>query len=194
MLRIKHIIEEGKELDVIRDLFRAYEKELDEDICFQSFDEELKDPLKKYGPPSGDLILAYWEDEIAGCIALAKMKDAGACEMKRLYVKPSFRKNKIGRLLVEDLLSSAKEKNYKKMRLDTFLKLQAAVHLYQQFGFENISAYYNNPLPGCSVYGKKFVRQAYRIIYEEKRSLESRILLFGLHYHGHLELPYKPDA
>jgi hypothetical protein len=47
MLRIKHLIEEGKELDVIRDLFREYEKELDEDICFQSFDEELKKPVKK---------------------------------------------------------------------------------------------------------------------------------------------------
>ena len=154
MLRIKHIIEEGKELDIIRDLFREYEKELDEDICFQSFDEELKNPLKKYGPPSGDLVLAYWEDEIAGCIALTKMNEAEVCEMKRLYVKPSFRKNKIGRLLVEDLLSSAKEKKYKKMRLDTFLKLQAAVHLYQQFGFENISPYYNNPLPGV-VYMEK---------------------------------------
>jgi len=154
MLRIKHIIEEGKELDIIRDLFRAYEKELDEDICFQSFDEELKNPLKKYGPPSGDLVLAYWEDEIAGCVALTKTKEAAACEMKRLYVKPSFRKNKIGRLLVEELLSSAKERNYEKMRLDTFSKLQAAVHLYKQFGFENISAYYNNPLPGV-VYMEK---------------------------------------
>src|SRR5258705_1661872 len=156
MLRIKHIIEEGKELNVIRGLFREYEKELNEDICFQSFEEELKDPLKKYGPPSGDLILAYWDDEIAGCIALTKMKDSGACEMKRLYVKPSFRKNKIGKLLVEELLNSAKEKNYQKMRLDTFLKLQPAVHLYQQFGFENISAYYNNPLPGV-VYMEKIL-------------------------------------
>lgn len=154
MLRLKHIIEEGKELNVVRDLFREYEKELNEDICFQSFEEELKDPLKKYGPPTGDLLLAYWEDEIAGCIALTKMKEPGACEMKRLYVKPSFRKNKIGRLLVEDLLNSAKERGYKLMRLDTFLKLQAAIHLYQQFGFRNISAYYNNPLPGV-VYMEK---------------------------------------
>ena len=148
MLLIKHIMEEGKELNIIRDLFREYERELNEDICFQSFEEELKQPLKKYGPPDGDLLLAYWEDEIAGCIALTKMKEPGACEMKRLYVKPPFRKNKIGRLLVEELLSSAKEREYKLMRLDTFLKLQAAVHLYQQFGFKNISAYYNNPLPG----------------------------------------------
>jgi GNAT superfamily N-acetyltransferase len=154
MLRIKHILEESKELDIIRDLFREYEKELNEDICFQDFEEELKHPLKKYGPPSGDLLLAYWEDEIAGCIALSGMKEAGACEMKRLYVKPLFRKNKIGKLLVEDLLNSAKEKEYKKMRLDTFLKLQPAINLYQQFGFENISAYYNNPLPGV-VYMEK---------------------------------------
>jgi len=156
MLRIKHIIEEGEELNIIRDLFREYEKELNENICFQSFEEELKNPLKKYGPPSGDLILAYWDDEVAGCIALMKMKESGACEMKRLYVKPSFRKNKIGRLLIEDLLNSAKERDYKIMRLDTFLKLQPAVHLYQQFGFKNISAYYNNPLPGV-VYMEKML-------------------------------------
>jgi ribosomal protein S18 acetylase RimI-like enzyme len=156
MLRIKHIIEEGKELNTIRDLFREYEKELDEDICFQSFEEELKDPLKKYGPPAGDLMLAYWDDEIAGCIALMKMKEPRACEMKRLYVKPSFRKNNIGRLLIEDLLTSAKERDYKIMRLDTFFKLQAAVHLYQQFGFKDISAYYNNPLTGV-VYMEKML-------------------------------------
>jgi putative acetyltransferase len=154
MLRIKHIIEEGKELDIIRDLFREYEKELNEDICFQSFEEELKTPLKKYGSPDGDLMLAYWNDDVAGCIALTKMKDAGACEMKRLYVKPEFRKNRIGRILIEELLTSAKERNYEKMRLDTFLKLESAVHLYKKYGFENISAYYNNPLPNV-VYMEK---------------------------------------
>ena len=154
MLRIKHIIEEGSELDTIRELFHEYEKELNEDICFQSFEEELKHPLKKYGPPSGDLMLAYWEDDVAGCIALSKMKDEAACEMKRLYVRPVFRKNKIGRILIEELLTSAKERNYEKMRLDTFLKLEAAIHLYNKFGFKNISAYYNNPLPNV-VYMEK---------------------------------------
>ena len=154
MLLIKHIMVEGKDLDVIRDLFREYERELNEDICFQSFEEELKNPLEKYGLPDGDLMLAYWNDEVAGCIALTRMQEPGACEMKRLFVRPVFRKNKIGKILVEELLTSAKERKYEKMRLDTFLKLQAAVHLYKQFGFENISAYYNNPLPGV-VYMEK---------------------------------------
>jgi len=136
MLRIKHINEEGTELDLIRDLFREYEKELDENICFQKFDEELKDPLKKYGPPAGDLI------------------SDGICEMKRLYVRPVFRKNKIGKSLIENLIASAKSKGYSRMRLDSLTKLESAIRLYQEFGFKNISAYYDNPLAGV-VYMQK---------------------------------------
>lgn len=154
MLHIEHIITEGDKLDIIRNLFREYEKELDENICFQSFETELNDPLKKYGPPSGDLVLAYWNNEPAGCVALTRMKEDGACEMKRLYVKPSFRKNKIGVMLVEKLLISAKEKGYTTMRLDTLQKLESAIRLYKNFGFKNISAYYNNPLSGV-VYMEK---------------------------------------
>jgi len=131
MISIRHITEEGNELNIIRDLFRDYEKELDEDICFQSFEEELKDPLKKYGPPGGDILLAYWNHKIAGCIALTKLKEDRACEMKRLYVNPLFRKNKIGKILVEKLIASAKEKGYTAMRLDTLTKLEQAIRLYQ---------------------------------------------------------------
>lgn len=146
MLNIKHITKEGEELDIIRQLFREYEKELDENICFQRFEEELKDPLNKYGLPGGDLLLASWNGEVAGCIALAPINESGICEMKRLYVKPAYRKNRIGRALVEELLASAKQKNYSIMRLDTLLKLQPAIGLYKEYGFKNISPYYNNPI------------------------------------------------
>jgi ribosomal protein S18 acetylase RimI-like enzyme len=154
MLHIKNIIEEGKELNVIRDLFREYEKELDEDICFQSFEEELKAPLKKYGPPDGDLFLATWRDEAAGCIALTKLKETGACEIKRLYVRPPFREQKIGKMLIEKLIASAKEKGYTRIRLDSLNKLEAAIRLYTNFGFKRIPAYYDNPLNGV-VYMEK---------------------------------------
>ena len=74
-------------------------------------------------------MLAYWNDEVAGCIALTKMKDAGACEMKRLYVRPEFRKNKIGRVLIEELLSSAKQKDIRKILGENFLRVFKANQL-----------------------------------------------------------------
>lgn len=58
MLQLQLIQEEGPPMDEIRTLFRAYETELNEDLCFQSFEAELKDPLKKYGPPKGVLYLS----------------------------------------------------------------------------------------------------------------------------------------
>lgn len=155
MITTIHINQEGPELEIIRQLFRDYEKELDADICFQSFEDELKDPLLKYGHPDGDLILAKWNEEFAGCIALKKLEDDGACEMKRLYVKPEFRKNKIAKKLVDSLMDSAVEKGYSVIKLDTLNKLQPAIKLYQQFGFYEISPYYPNPLEGVVYMEKK---------------------------------------
>jgi putative acetyltransferase len=137
---------EGAHLDIIRQLFREYEAGLGEDLCFQSFEAELKDPLKKYGAPAGVLLLARWEGEVAGCIALTPMKEPGACEMKRLYVRPVYRQHKIGRQLVEALLLAARQKGYNVMKLDTLQRLQPAIRLYEQYGFVHITAYYDNPM------------------------------------------------
>jgi len=145
MLKIKAVTQEGKGLDIIRELFSSYQKELGEDLCFQSFDAELLDPLKKYGPPRGVLFLAYWNDQVAGCIALQDIGDA-ACEMKRLYVTPELRKHKIGEALAGHLLNTAKQLGYNVMKLDTLQKLQPAIRLYQKLGFNITTAYYKNPI------------------------------------------------
>ena len=133
------------QLEEARMLFREYEKELDADLCFQSFEEELKNPLYKYGLPNGSLILAYWNNQLAGCIALQPLEN-GNCEMKRLFVRPSFRKHKIGQALVEEILQKATAIGYTKMKLDTLERLQAAIHLYKKKGFQVTTAYYENPL------------------------------------------------
>ncbi len=156
MLEIVTIGEEGPELDHIRDLLKEYEKELGEDLCFQSFEEELAHPLEKYGEPAGTLILARWNGEVAGCIALKPLAGEGLCEMKRLYVRPAYRSFRIGLELVKELLHRATEKGYAAMRLDTFDRLRAAIHLYERFGFVYIEPYYTNPLPGV-VYMEKML-------------------------------------
>lgn len=148
MLRITKISEESAALETVRQLFLEYAEELQENLCFQSFDEEVKNPLKKYGLPMGALFIAYWNDEPVGCIALQPLKEEGVCEMKRLYVKPAFRKYGIGKALVEALLKASHELGYTSMRLDTLERLQPAIKLYEQYGFKVINAYYENPLPG----------------------------------------------
>lgn len=133
-------------LDGVRALFRAYAKELGEDLCFQGFADELEDPLKKYGPPYGDLLLAYWHSDEAGCVALQPLEEEGVCEMKRLYMKPEYREHGIGDKLVQMILESATEKGYSKMVLDTLDRLQPAIRLYEKHGFVITSPYYANPL------------------------------------------------
>lgn len=156
MLALQHVTTNGEGLNIIRTLFGEYSKGLNENLCFQSFDEELQDPLKKYGEPKGSLLLALWNMEPAGCGALQPIYENGVCEMKRLYVRHNHRKHGIGGELVKVLLTEAKEKGYNKMVLDTLERLQPAIKLYEKYGFKNTSAYYKNPLPGV-VYMEKML-------------------------------------
>lgn len=153
MVKIVKVEGEGEELKIARALFKEYSDELNEDLCFQSFDDELRDPLKKYGPPSGALFIAYYNSKVAGCIALQPL-EAGVCEMKRLYVQHHYRKKRIADELVKALLLEAKQMGYKRMVLDTLERLQPAISLYLHHGFVNTSAYYANPLPNV-VYMEK---------------------------------------
>lgn len=157
MTELIYLQQEGWLLDEVRKLFKEYEQELDEDLGFQKLDDEIKFPLRKYGPPRGVLYLAKWNNEVAGCIALAPLVERGACEMKRLYVRPHYRKHKIGKVLVEQLLKDAVQLGYTKMKLDTLEKLQPAIRLYQQIGFMESTAYYTNPLDGVVYMEKSLV-------------------------------------
>ncbi len=155
MLDIQKVTTEGPALESIKLLFKAYLLELNEDLCFQSFDSEIDNPLYKYSAPTGALFIAYHNAMPVGCIALQPLQEAQTCEMKRLYVDPEYRNLKIGDALVQALLQEAQTLGYSTMKLDTLERLQAALKLYQKFGFETVTAYYNNPLPGVVYMQKK---------------------------------------
>lgn len=134
--------------DIARTLFREYQASLNIDLCFQSFEEELAGLPGKYAPPRGALLLAFTDDQApAGVIAMRPI-DNDICEMKRLYVRPLARGHNLGRQLIDRLLAEARSKGYKKMRLDTLTGLMdKAITLYRSYGFYDIPAYYNSPLP-----------------------------------------------
>ena len=157
MLDIQKVTTEGPALESIKSLFKAYLGELNEDLCFQSFDSEIDNPLYKYSAPTGALFIAYYNAIPVGCIALQPLQEPQNCEMKRLYVDPEYRNLKIGDALVKTLLQEAQTLGYTTMKLDTLERLQAAINLYLKFGFETVTAYYDNPLPSV-VYMQKKLR------------------------------------
>ncbi len=147
MLRINQAETEG-EINAARKLFREYETWLGLDLCFQDFEEELANLPGKYVAPTGLLLLVYSDHELAGCVALRKLKDS-VCEMKRLFVRDEFRGQGVGKLLIEKLIAKAREIGYEKMRLDTYpSKMGNAVSLYETYGFVQIPPYYHNPHDG----------------------------------------------
>lgn len=150
-----HVVQtQGPELDAAIDLFKAYAAELNENLCFQGFTEELANPLKKYGAPSGALLLAYYQQQPIGCVAVQALPELGTCEMKRLYVLPQYRQLQAGKQLAIAIVDAARQLGYTLMKLDTLQRLQPAIRLYEQLGFETTTSYYHNPLPGV-VYMQK---------------------------------------
>ena len=69
--------------------------------------------------------------------------------MKRLYVRPAFRRFGLGRQLAQALMDRATEAGYSTMLLDTLDDMEAARGLYETLGFDEVPPYYFNPIPGA---------------------------------------------
>ena len=137
---------------LVREIFREYERSLGFDLCFQNFDDELAALPGDYALPRGNLLLARIDGKLAGCCALRPLDTVdypNACEMKRLYVRPAYRSLRLGRLLAEAIMDSARMAGYDCILLDTLDDMEAARALYGELGFEEVPPYYHNPIAGA---------------------------------------------
>jgi len=139
-------------LQATREIFREYAASLEVDLCFQGFEAELAELPGEYAEPEGALLLAFADEQLAGCVALRRLVNvdhANACEMKRLFVRRAFRRFGLGRLLVQSLMDIARAAGYSTMLLDTLDEMETARELYASLGFEEVAPYYYNPIPGA---------------------------------------------
>jgi carbonic anhydrase len=125
-------------------LFEEYANWLNIDLTFQNFEEELLSLKKMYNEPLGTIILCKKNKDYVGSIAV-RPNEKGIAELKRMYVKPSFQKMKIGQALLDLSIQFAINAGYKKIRLDTLDHMTPAINLYLKNGFYKIPSYYYNP-------------------------------------------------
>jgi putative acetyltransferase len=134
----------AEDLKNVREMFLEYAAWVSDEICFESFERELAGLPGAYGPPGGELLVAIVDGQFAGCAAFRNL-GSGVAEMKRLYVRPAYRGDGLGRKLTLRVAEGARMFGYKLLRLDTLQRMNCAIGLYQALGFREIPPYGGNP-------------------------------------------------
>lgn len=111
---------------------------LEEHNLLEQHDIDVLDNPRHYIlDDGGALFLAKHGDEIVGTGALAKMED-GVYELVKMSVSPSMRGAGIGKMLLLHCVNKARELGVKQLILYSSSKLQAAVKMYEKYGFTHI--------------------------------------------------------
>ena len=71
--------------------------------------------------------------------------DAG--EIKKMYIRPKFRGEKLGNLLIEEVIDVSKGNGFSKLYLDTVHFMSSAISLYKKFGLKETSSYPESVIP-----------------------------------------------
>lgn len=141
-------------LEEVSMLFAEYKNFLGLDLSFQPADETPDEIAKRYS--GGKIFIARVDSKFAGVIAYHPMEDPKNCELKRFFVRDEFRGFKVGRVLIEHAIDSARSDGYRSIFLDTHEDLESARHLYESLGFKKIPPYYFNPLEHVVYYRLDF--------------------------------------
>lgn len=101
--------------------------------------------LAGYFAAAAGVWLAWDSGRVAGCIALRALERHGAAEIKRMYVRPTWRGRGIAQQLLQNAERFAADAGYRWIYLDTTDEMKAASRLYEEHGYQRCERYNNNP-------------------------------------------------
>lgn len=153
MLKI-YQVESEEDRAYVRELFWEYlvwantglNKEFGISFAIEQMLEEDMLTLDKFYPPQGRLLLAEFDNDIAGLACMKQIRQEMG-EVKRMYVRDEFRGKGIGRALLMALISEARAIGYVHLRLDSARFMYAAHSLYRSADFMEIDPYPESEIP-----------------------------------------------
>ena len=95
----------------------------------------LNDPEGEIINKGGEVIFARYKNEIVGTVALIKYSES-EYELAKMAVTDKAQGRQIGKKLAEEIIRLASEKNADTLFLETNIRLNAAMKLYEKLGFE----------------------------------------------------------
>ncbi len=138
-------VRDDGDIDQCDELFREYgewsSEQLSKDCGVQLSKDELelahalfRAERPKLLRPEGRLYLATVDGNAAGVGAL-KPVSSEVAELKRMFVRPEYRRTGIGRRIVERIIDDARRIGYLQVRLETMTYMPEAHKLYRSIGF-----------------------------------------------------------
>ena len=126
---------------------RAYFDELDRRFAggFDPGDTIVAD-AHQLEPPSGVFVVGRLAGATVACGGVQTIGD-GIGEIKRMWVSPDVRGQRIGPRLLAELEDHARRLGHRVVRLDTNSTLVEAVAMYRRADYVEIGRYNDNPYP-----------------------------------------------
>lgn len=106
---------------------------------------------EEFAPPTGSFLVLTVDGEPAGCVGLRRHDD-DAVEMKRLFVRRSFRRQGWALVLLHRAEDEARALGYRRLVLETGLAQPEAIALYTSHGYQRIPGfghYRDSPANRC---------------------------------------------
>jgi ribosomal protein S18 acetylase RimI-like enzyme len=135
---------EGRDRHAVARELAAYLAHIEEDLDGEDLDHDIVHWEREYDGTSGVLLVV--EDptgEIVGTAGLRSL-NPGVGEIKRMWIRPGCQGRGLGRRLMSGCLEEARALGFRRLRLDTEHRLEAAFHLYKSYGFTEIPDYNGN--------------------------------------------------
>ena len=157
MLEIKPI--ESRQIEEVKELILTVNQEVlkvdrAKILNYDNF-SDIDNIQEHYLNNRGIFLVVLDKQKVVGSGAIRYLEN-DICELKRMYLLKSYRGQNWGKKIGDELLDFAKNKNYKRVRLDlaNAEKQKPAMNFYKSLGFYSIPRYNSSP---CQIFMEKIL-------------------------------------